>query len=428
MKLRAPAHVFSWALCLLLSACRESPGLNPDEEFTARDQELRLGLRFLPPASFKVPSIEHLPIPAITGVDAVWGATGRDDSGRIYFGASTHGDTPPNAYLFRYDPGLRIVEPQGDVVAELKRAGFDQPGQGQNKLHSKIYEADDGYLYFSSFDERGESDHNLPSWGGHLWRKATDGEGWQHILATPEALIAVNTDGRAVYALGYWEHVLYRYDTASGVVTSTRVGAPPGHVSRNFLVDYRGHAFVPRVTDLGQGESEAILVEYDNTLSEVGSNPLPDYVYGDLRKTQGIVAYTPLRDERIAFIAGRGGLYLLSPRNGAAAELRYLGKMHPDGDASIKNLFTGDGLRFLFAAGRAEWRGAPWEWIIYELETQTPGALPMDENLGVAEPRFMQVYGSATKDDFGAFYVAGNAKLRGQQRTQPLLLRLTIPR
>jgi hypothetical protein len=43
----------------------------------------------------------------------------------------------------------------------------------------------------------------LPIHGGHIWRKKPDALNWELIRATKEALIAVNTDGRFVYALGY---------------------------------------------------------------------------------------------------------------------------------------------------------------------------------------------------------------------------------
>ena len=65
----------------------------------------------------------------------------------------------------------------------------------QVKLHSRIVEAADGLLYFSTFDEAGEDQHSmsLPRWGGHLWRmQPADGQ-WEHLLSTKEALIAVKT-------------------------------------------------------------------------------------------------------------------------------------------------------------------------------------------------------------------------------------------
>ena len=72
--------------------------------------------------------------------------------------------------------------------------------------------------------------------------------------ATPEALIAVATGGPYVYSLGYFNHVLYQFDTRTKRIRSVAVGAAGGHVSRNFFVDDRGHAFVSRVTRSGSGE------------------------------------------------------------------------------------------------------------------------------------------------------------------------------
>ena len=101
------------------------------------------------------------------------------------------GVDPDHDWQARYE----ILPGKEKVVSELKRQGNGPASQSQGKIHSQIVAANDGYLYFSSFDEAGETDVRLPDYGGHLWRLNTQSGQWEHLLATPEALIAVNTDG-----------------------------------------------------------------------------------------------------------------------------------------------------------------------------------------------------------------------------------------
>ena len=93
---------------------------------------------------------------------------------------------------------------------------------------------------------------------------------WEHLLKTKEALIAVGGGGRWVYALGYFGHVLYQFDTQTKQVQSVRVGSVGGHISRNFLVDLNGHAYVPRIRPRPTAENPkalaAELVEWDEQL------------------------------------------------------------------------------------------------------------------------------------------------------------------
>jgi hypothetical protein len=413
-------------LCFVLDGCSgdepsSSRGLSP------RSEDIRVGTRFLPPSSFAAPDVIDLKVPVPPSVDAIWGATGRDDQGRIYVGLSSHGAVEPNAYLYRYDPTTGHFEPQGDVLSELHRARGAMLEGGQNKLHSKIFQADDGFLYFSSFDEAGETRYANPEWGGHLWRKRPDDLKWQHLLATPEALIAVNVHGTGVFALGYCGHVLYRFDTETNAIIKVEVGSVPGHVSRNFLVDRNGHAYVPQVRADLTGKQVATLQEYDSSLVPVGEHDLPKYVSAPMHSNQGIVAYTALRDGSIAFLVGKGDLYLVRPDDHGPASVSYLGKMHPAGDANIKNLFSYDGRRLLVSAGRQSRPGSPWEWLIYELDSGVSAAKPLSVGLGLKNVKAMQVYGSLTRDNDGDFYVAGFINQTGRQSSVPVLLRLRVP-
>ena len=69
----------------------------------------------------------------------------------------------------------------------------------------------------------------------HFWRYKPSADHWQHLFAAPEGLIAVSGVGRFVYALGYWGHILYQYDTHTRESRQIRVGSEGGHISRNLI-------------------------------------------------------------------------------------------------------------------------------------------------------------------------------------------------
>src|SRR5690606_14219527 len=212
-------------LIALLNGCGQPQSEVNLDDF--RPEDLRSGTRFLPllANAFTSPSITSIPISVPNNADAIWGALGSDDMGKVYFGVSTHGGDEHTSYLYQLDPDDNSISLQGDTLSQLHKSGLYREAMGQNKLHSKIYQADDGYLYFCSFDEEGESEGINPIGGGHLWRKLPQSLDWQHILATDEALIAINTDGRYIYALGYWQHMLYQYDTHNADINRTKVGS-----------------------------------------------------------------------------------------------------------------------------------------------------------------------------------------------------------
>jgi hypothetical protein len=116
----------------------------------------RMGTRYTPaPVNMNAaPSVAEIPLPAFLSAEAIWGATGRDASGHIWIGASDRGNGG-SAHLLEYEPDSGTLTDRGDVISELKYAGLYRSGEGQIKIHTKIIKADDGYLYFASFDEEG---------------------------------------------------------------------------------------------------------------------------------------------------------------------------------------------------------------------------------------------------------------------------------
>jgi hypothetical protein len=391
-----------------------SPTLSP---------EARMGTLYTaPPADFALaPRIKEVPvdIPA----DAIWGSTGRDFSGHIWFGVSTREDGG-SAHLLEYNPDTGEVKDRGDVVGELKQGGVYRAGEGQIKLHTKIVQAADGYLYFASFDEEGEDPARAiaPKWGGHFWRYRPGSRHWEHIKAVPQALVAVAGNGNWIYALGYWDHVLFQYDVQRRTWREMKVGSVPEHVSRNFVVDARGHAYVPRVREWKPGEPKASpnqqiyaeLVEFDTDLREVASTPLLDY--GVERSSHGLIGLAYLNGGSIVVSTHLGHLYRIVPPAGAgAAKVEGVGFVHPGGFSYAASLFPIDGTRYLAAVAQVR---SGFDWIIYDLETRKSHAQKFNFS------RASLLYGSSTRDDKGRFYVVGQQRVGGAGK--PLVLQIDL--
>ncbi|KPK83145.1 MAG: hypothetical protein AMJ81_08525 [Phycisphaerae bacterium SM23_33] len=379
----------------------------------------------LPPAR-----AERVDIPPIPGGWAIWGATGTDDRGHVWFGVTSHEIEVPSAHLFEYEPATGRLTDRGDVVGKLKQAGVLRTGEQQMKIHTRICQVG-RWLYFASMDEKGEDERKgvLPTFGGHLWRISLQDYHWEHLHSVPEALIAVGAGGDCVYALGYWGHLLCQYSTRDGKVRSVKVGAPPGHVSRNIIVDRRGHAFVPRVTVTPEG-MQAALVEFDTELKELRCTPLPYYGESSLIGTHGIVGLSPRPDGSIAFVTHNGFLSLIRPPEDAGpAEVKHLGFFHPDGPKYVASMFLDDSGRFLMAAaGRGYDR--PYEWLAYDLATGTQRVGPLE----VVKPAGLHLgranlYGSICRDSAGACYVAGVINTEDlESKSLPILLKIMPPK
>jgi len=416
-----------------LSACERAQESKADNELhiSLRPFDLKVGTKFtpLPSNPFTAPTLEEIKIKLpeqVNNADAIWGATGRDDEGNIFFGVSTHGiaknlgNDSRTAYLYQYDPKTETTVQQSDVITELKRAGLYREGMGQNKLHSKFYQANDGFIYFSSFDEAGEDEGINPTWGGHLWRKKPHALQWEHILSAEEALIAVNTNGRYVYTLGYWDHVIYQYDTQTSQTKRLVVGSISTHVSRNFIVDENGHVFVPFLNENDYNEIEVYLNEYSPALKLVNSYPMPSYQAKKIKNHHGIIGYTSMENGDIYFTTSEGGLYQIKLTSAPNQKLLYKGKMYEDTQTYIPSLFSYAGTDFILGASRIKNLG--FNWIIHDVNTSTSLITPINRK----KWRGNNLYGTLTKDNSGNFYIAGNQKIRGIKGYQPLLLKMHI--
>jgi hypothetical protein len=364
------------------------------------------------------PPTRELRLPAFADATAIWGSSGRDLHGRIWIGVSA-GSPGMSAHLIQYDPEADVMLDRGSVIDQLKAAGLHRPGEGQIKIHSRIIAADDGWLYFASTDEDGEHEDGtvLPRWGGHFWRIDPDTGKWQHLWTAPEGLVAASGVGRYVYILGYWDHVLYRYDTATGKTKRTVVGSVGGHVSRNILADGNGHAYVPRLTKLRQGKVTVALVEYDSEMQELAATPLQYYIGGgSIEENHGIIGVTYLADGRLVFTTHRGYLYLIEPQADRAAKVTPVGWFHPRAETYAPSVFSIDDGRYLAGVTQS---GRRFDWVVFDLQTRRSTAHLLDtKNL-----KDVLLYGSVSRDNAGRFYVGGWAgNQSGGQR--PLLLQV----
>ncbi len=387
------------------------------------------------------PVIQEITVPNFPGGYAIWGATGGDHRGHVWFGVSATGVDTPSARLFEFIPRTGQVIDRGNVVDELKRLKLWRPGEGQMKIHSKIVQAADGKLYFASMDEQGEHEDGsqLPRWGSHFWRLDPADGRWERLFATRHALIAVSGAGRYVYALGYFGHQLYQYDTQTGKVQTRQIGAPGGHISRNFLTDRRGHVFVPRVK-VDNGASDLLkvslraapagtvctLVELDPTLREVGETPLEDYMRPGVfdSSEHGLTGVAELPGGDLLFTTHHGRLYRITPAPQGAAQVRSLGWFYPGGTAYAPSLFVLDDGQTV--AGVVKPPRSDFAWRQVDLKTGRGTMAPLfPPGAALANRSDLLLYGSMTRDDVGRPYLVGRMVRERQER--PLLLQLSLP-
>ena len=366
------------------------------------------GSVFTPPAGdpFRAPKVRILQAPDFPGAIAIWGSTGRDTRGHIWFGFSACCDGG-SARLYEFDPQSDIWRDHGAVTDQLKAMGSYRQGEGQIKIHSRIVPAGDGRLYFVSTDEEGEKEDGsaLPRWGSHLWSIDPESGKWRHVMSAPEGLIAVAGVGRYVYALGYWNHILYQYDTLSDATKRREIGSVGGHVSRNLISDARGHVFVPRVRRGADGSLSASLVELDSDLRERAVTPLDAYLgKGAVENNPGITGLAYIRDGRIVFLTSRGFLYaidLVDPNEpDGPRKVQALGQMYPDGERYAASLFSlGDDVSVAAVFGGQ--RG--YEWVVMNLRLGISTAFSIDTK----ELKGVLLYGSIARDNSGRAYTVG---------------------
>lgn len=434
---RAPARLLLFCF-LAIASCREAgPSIDGGatrhtaEEGPSDSQEPliapprvrttaeRLGTHFTDSSErFQaLPEFTAIELPDPPLKNSIWGATGRDDSGAVYFGISCDGPGIPSAVLCRLTPGSQQAVSLGDAVANLNRLGLSPADDAsQMKIHAKPVQAQDGKLYFASMDEKGERDDGsqLPIHGSHLWRVSPSADPiatdepppWEHVFAAPEGLIALGGTGRYIYAMGYYQHVVYQFDVLTNEVRRTEVGSVGGHVSRNFLVDLNEHAYVPRVQENDAGELVSWLVELDEQLREVVAHPLDDYGPSRNFDSHGIVGFAAMRQGDYYFVTADGALYHLIPQLDAPSRCERRGWIHPREGSYTAFLCSPDGVDHL--CGITRQGNQPYQWLVYDLNTNSAQTIDLSPQAAelIGRPRSL-VYGSNTQDDQGDAFAAG---------------------
>ena len=376
---------------------------------------------------FALPKQRVIRIPAFPGARGVWGATGRDVRGHIWFGVSASGEVEPAAHLMEYNPEADKVTDRGDAVAALRSGGLLRSGESQSSIRTRIVAGRDGCLYFTTTDEdeTAYTDSRPVARGSHLWRlRPPDGK-WEHLLAVPEKLIAIAVGPTRVCVLGYPDNVLYVYDVHTDETRSTRIGSVEGYYSSNILADYHDHIYVPRLRQEPSG-IVATLVELNSALEEVAETPLDPPERPEADSHYGVRAWQPLADHSLAFVTGRGQLYRIVPgEDDRSAKVSALGPLDPRKEASIVSLFSPDGQRYLMGMGRQQTSISEGllEWFVCDLRTGKPVAkrlpVPEEDNRPLKN---LLLSGCMTRDDQGCFYLGGSHNRNGI--IQPVLLQV----
>jgi len=395
---------------------------NKSPESSVQQKSL-IPLRFL-----RAPKLTDIPLPTFKGAHAIWGATGRDSKGQIYFGVAGYGVDDPSAHLFRLTPENGIVKDLGGVNAkldELKVRRQDPWPETQVNIHSKIVQAEDGKIYFGSqnvSDELSDGSRNS-KFGGRLFALDPKNDQWECVLTAPEGLISLACEKRYVYVMGYFGNVLYQYDTKSKKTRSVTLGTMGGHVSRNIFVDSREHLYSSRLipgkdlsepgtTMVGTTLVKSTLVEVDTELNVCGEWPLVDYAPTMDTESHGITGFCRMRDGSTVFVAHTGALWQIGAKGTGDSRLKRLGWLHYKGEGYAASLFSP--LKERYVCGFVKLKDQPYEWMVFDIEQYTSTRLPLAgrDQLLMDRPGLL-VYGCDTLSTKENATIVGWKKVEG---------------
>jgi hypothetical protein len=351
---------------------------------------------------------------------------------------AAYGDEELSAALFRYEPNLKRFESLGlgnNQLDLLKvRRKIDWP-ETQMKIHSKIYQAADGRMYFSTQDEHDEASDGSRNalYGGRLMAMDPKTKVWESIHTAPEGLIALSARGRYVVAQGYFGHVLYQYDTTSKSIRSVKLGTYKGHSSRNIFMDFRSHVYgilariahsyeFDGVYQIGQDRVRVSLVELNTHLEEVNEWPLSDYEPTGSTDSHGLTGFCEMQDGSIVFVTHSGALWQIRHIDGQV-HLEKLGWMHPKGKSYCASLYAPGGERYICGiCGIGEGK---YEWVVFDAQYKRSVVLPLDsKSLELLQEPKLLLYGSDTLDDSGCGYLVGRKQSAQGNAMEPVVLRV----
>lgn len=365
------------------------------------------------------PITRRIVLPPNPDANAIWGALGRDAAGSIWFGVSVHRGY--SATLMQLDPVSLNVKPRGEVMLEYAKIEAPKHEHSQLKIHSPIVQGPDGFIYFTSHDEEGinEEKRTPPTFGGNLWRLNPKVGKWERLHTTRDGLIAACGGGRYVFAMGFFGHTVYRYDTKTGAIRTKLIDSHGRHVSRNFFADARGHVYVPRVRVGRDGKYSASLLEFNTDFLEIANTALSFYNgNSDMGENHGIIAAIAGAPGRHYFATHLGRLHeVVYDTDAGPAMINDLGWLHPAGSAYTASLFSLEGGKRLASAARM---GNKLEWVEFDLGTKQATVAPLDTK-GLQSAA---LFGSGAVDSLGRMYLGGSeARVGGG--SQPFLLQIS---
>jgi hypothetical protein len=365
------------------------------------------------------PITRRIALPPNPDATAIWGAIGRDAAGSIWFGVSVHRGY--SATLMQLDPVSLNVRPRGEVMVEYAKIEPPKHKHSQLKIHSQIVQGPDGFIYFTSHDEVGASGEKRtpPTFGGNLWRLNPKVGNWERLHATRDGLIAACGGGRYIFAMGFYGHNVYRYDTKTGAIRTKFIDSHGRHVSRNFFADARGHVYVPRVQVGRDGKYTASLLEFNTEFVEIANTALPYYNgNGDMGENHGIIATVSGAPGRHYFATHIGRLYeAVYSTDAGAATINDLGWFHPAGTSYTASLFSFEGGNRLATAALL---GNKLEWVEFDVKSKQATVAPFDTKGSQVAP----VFGSGAMDSLGRVYLGGT-EARAGGGSQPFLLQVS---
>jgi hypothetical protein len=386
----------------------------------------------------QAPKIREVRLPVSDGDEAIWGATGRDAKGNIYFGLASKASSELSAGLLQFSPRTGETTLLGRVDEWLSSQDSNRKTSLQDKIHSKFFEATDGNLYFASQDETGEKSDGSANGkeGGYLMRVNRSTGKVESVLQTKTALISIGCSGRYIYALGYFGSMIYQFDTKLQSTRNVLIPNYGGHVSRNILVTPTGHVLALRVTgttlddtrpgtnwtppvaqDQATDQIETSeegtlrrrvlveLVELDPNLKELHAWPMKGYeAHGDT-SSHGITSFASLMDGSLLFTTQNGLLWRVHASDGKPDRLESFGWIHPDGESSSTAMFAPTGNDYVIAVTKI---GRRFDLLVYylRLRESVPLTLDLDSDKVFNQPLHL-LFGSETLDDFGNAYIAG---------------------
>ncbi|MCH2057397.1 MAG: hypothetical protein MK214_12485 [Thalassotalea sp.] len=209
---------------------------------------------------------------------------------------------------------------------------------------------------------------------------------------------------------------LYQYDTQTNEFKQITIGSTSTHVSRNFVVDENGHAFVPSLQLNDFNELVVNLNHYDTELRLLGSYPMTSYQKDPIKYHHGIIAYTALENGDIYFTTSDGGLYQLALNASGGEKLTLKGNMHEVDSPYTAPLFPLAGKIMVTGLSQyTENKKRKYAWVNYETQNQLSIAHDIDINLP-------GLWGTITKDDLGNMYLGG-----WDHNRAPVFIKLTLP-